>query len=255
MGLTSLGLGSNFLKNEGITIIADALLSNKGLKLSSLDFSNNGIGPIGAKSVAAMLAVMSSLTQLDLSKNQLCGVDEYKRGTYCADGIKAIADALGISTSLTKLDLSCNMLCGVDEEGDGEYDTTAIKAIAEALGISASLTSCNVLFNRMNVATAKLLVEGVKDKDISLCGIKSDQTTCDLNGSDKYSFEKLGPPDAILLASDLSKVGVSASLTSLGLGYNQLQDEGVTSICDAVQSNKQLKLASLDFEYNKITVV
>ena len=43
------------------------------------------------------------LVQLDLSGNELCGVDLGGRGTYTTEGIKAIADALGVSASLTQV--------------------------------------------------------------------------------------------------------------------------------------------------------
>ena len=48
--------------------------------------------------------------------------------------------------------------------------------IAPELGVMASLTSCNVLKNNLDVAAARLLVDTVKDKDISLCGITPEQT-------------------------------------------------------------------------------
>ena len=42
-------------------------------------------------------------SQLNLSNNQLCGLDAFGRGTYTAEGVKAIADALGVNASLTNL--------------------------------------------------------------------------------------------------------------------------------------------------------
>ena len=107
------------------------------------------------------------------------------------------------------MDLSQNQLCGVDLLGNGTYTAEGVKAIADALGVNASLTRCNILRNKMDVASAMLLVDAVKDKDCSLAGITPDQTTAD------FSYHGLEPPDAILLASDLSKAGVSASLTNL----------------------------------------
>ena len=43
-----------------------------------------------------------------------------------------------------------------------------------------------------------------------------------------------------------------ASMTSLSLGDNSLGDEGVTAICEAVQSNKEMKLTSLDIQSNGV---
>ena len=111
------------------------------------------------------------------------------------------------------MDLSQNQLCGVDLLGNGTYTAEGVKAIADALGVNASLTRCNILRNKMDVASAMLLVDAVKDKDCSLAGITPDQTTA--NFRPLISDHDLRPPDAILLASDLSKAGVSASLTEV----------------------------------------
>mmetsp|Transcript_72251 Transcript_72251/g.120380 ORF Transcript_72251/g.120380 Transcript_72251/m.120380 type:complete len:280 (-) Transcript_72251:39-878(-) len=91
------------------TVIAK-LLKFYGTSLTSLDLSSNMIDNIGGQALGELLAITASLTQLDLSINELCGVDWQGNGTYCADGIKAIADALGVSTSLTSLDVRYNNL-------------------------------------------------------------------------------------------------------------------------------------------------
>ena len=48
--------------------------------------------------------------QLDLSYNQLCGIDLNGHGTYTAEGIQAIANALKGNGSLTSLDARFNHL-------------------------------------------------------------------------------------------------------------------------------------------------
>jgi hypothetical protein len=50
-----------------------------------------------------MLGVNGGLTSLDLSGNQLCGLDLNGRGTYTAEGITAIAEALRVNGGLTKM--------------------------------------------------------------------------------------------------------------------------------------------------------
>ena len=58
-----------------------------------------------------MLAFVSTaVTQLDLSWNQLCGVDLEGNGTYTVEGIQAFADALRVNTALTRVDASYNSL-------------------------------------------------------------------------------------------------------------------------------------------------
>ncbi len=68
------------------------------------------------------------------------------------------------------------------------------------------LTVTNLLGNQLDAESAKMLAEVAKLKDISLCGIQRDQTTAD------FSSYGLLPPDAILLASDLSQASVTGGL-------------------------------------------
>ena len=63
------------------------------------------------------------------------------------------------------------------------------------------------------------------------------------------SGKNLHVASAIVIASLIS---VNGSLTALGLSYNNLKDEGVSAVCEAIQSNKETKLASLNFGVNEI---
>jgi hypothetical protein len=71
--------------------------------------------------------------QLDLSRNQLCGVNKYGQGTFTAEGITAIADALRVNGALTKLSLAQNKL---EEAGT--------KAICEALEQNTTLKELDI---------------------------------------------------------------------------------------------------------------
>jgi hypothetical protein len=108
----------------------------------------------------------------------------------------------------------------------------------------------NLLHNQLDAESAKMLAEVAKQKGISLCGIQRDQTTADLSG------HALQPPDAILLASDLSQAVVTGVLTSLNLSKNQLcglnaigkgtyTAEGITAIADALRVNGALTMCDL----------
>ena len=76
--------------------------------------------------------------------------------------------------------------------------------------------------------------------------VQRDQTAAD------FHDKNLQPPDAILLASDLSQAIVTGALTELSIYCNNVGDEGVRAICEAIQSNKETKLASLNLRANKI---
>jgi hypothetical protein len=103
----------------------------------------------------------------------------------------------------------------------------------------------NLLRNQLDAESAKMLAEVAKQKGISLCGIQRDQTTAD------FSNQNLKPPDAILLASDLSQAVVTSALTSINLSNNVLcgvdkwgqgtyTAEGITAIADALRVNGAL---------------
>jgi len=68
-----------------------------------LDLRGNRLGTAGAAALALGLAANSSLTSLNLSENQLCGLDRHGRGTHTAEGIIAIADALRVNGALTEV--------------------------------------------------------------------------------------------------------------------------------------------------------
>ena len=64
-------MSSNELKDEGVSAVCEAIQSNKETKLASLNMGTNSIGPTGAKSVAAMVAVTGALIECDLSNNDM----------------------------------------------------------------------------------------------------------------------------------------------------------------------------------------
>ena len=86
-----------------------------------------------------------------------------------------------------------------------------VKLIAEVLrtSITGGLTVTNLLGNYLDAESAKMLAEVAKQKGISLCGIRCDQTWAN------FSSKELMSPDVILLASDLSQVVVTGALTTV----------------------------------------
>ena len=68
--------------------------------------ARSGLGPEGAKILAEMLRVSSSMTSLNLASNNLTQgplMADYSSDRTDMTGIKAIADALSVSTSMTSL--------------------------------------------------------------------------------------------------------------------------------------------------------
>ena len=69
--LSTLNLNGNQIKDEGFGAICEAVQSNKETKLATLWIGDNGIGPAGAKSLAALVAASPSLSLLYASGNPL----------------------------------------------------------------------------------------------------------------------------------------------------------------------------------------
>ena len=59
------------MRNEGTTILCDALRKSEVTNVQELDLSFNSIGAEGAKAVAAMAAVVGSITVTDMRYNNL----------------------------------------------------------------------------------------------------------------------------------------------------------------------------------------
>jgi Ran GTPase-activating protein (RanGAP) involved in mRNA processing and transport len=90
----------NQLGDEGTTILCDALRESTVSKVQELSLIGNGIGPDGAKAIAALCAVCASLTKILVGWNRLGN-----------EGATILCDALRESTVVTKvqeLDLSNN---------------------------------------------------------------------------------------------------------------------------------------------------
>jgi NLR family CARD domain-containing protein 3 len=196
--LTALDLSSNDVKDEGVSAVCKAIQSNKETKLASLNFRYNGIGPVGANAVAAMVAVTGALTVTNLLGNQL--------DAESAKMLAEVAKQKGIS------------LCGIQRDQTtahfSDQDLKPPDAILLASDLSQAvvtggLTVTNLLRNQLDAESAKMLAEVAKQKGISLCGIQRDQTTA------HFSDQDLKPPDAILLASDLSQAVVTGALTKI----------------------------------------
>ena len=97
--------------------------------------------------------------QLDLSRNQLCGINEYGQGTYTAEGITAMADALRVNGGLKELsfedsyvgDEGVGAICEAIQSsketkvaslntGDKRIGSVGAKSVAAMVAVTGSLT-------------------------------------------------------------------------------------------------------------------
>ena len=185
---------------------------------TTADLSGHALQPPDAILLASDLTqavVTGGLTKLSLAENELG-----------EEGTKAICEALEQDKTLEELDIS-NI--GV---------TAVAKHVAKILGVNGALTVTNLLGNRLDLKSAKLLAEVAKQKGISLCGIQRDQTTAD------FRYKRLEPPDAILLASDLSQAVVTGALTVTNLLGNQLDAESAKMLAE-VAKQKGISLCGI----------
>jgi len=142
-----------------------------------------------------------------------------------AEGANFIAEALRVNGSLTSLNVSYNKL---GPEG--------VKELAAGLAVSGSLTVCTLLKNDLNMEAASSLAGLGKEKNISLSGITRDQTEAN------YAHWSLQPADAVLLAADLSNEVVSASLTSIDVGYNQIAQAAALELLAIMKGKKMVSI-------------
>jgi Ran GTPase-activating protein (RanGAP) involved in mRNA processing and transport len=253
--LTECNLQSNHLGAKGWTVVFTALRNSKVSKISTWDLRAEfraeydiKVSIKSIKPLAEYIAVSGGLTALDLSFNNL--IDE---------GVSEVCEAIqnNKETKLASLNFERNRIGPV-----------GANAVAAMVAVNGALTVANLLRNPLDAESAKMLAEVAKQKGISLCGIRRDQTTADFH--DQY----LKPPDAILLASDLTQavvtggltsinlsgnhltnlgtdmtgikelaaaLGVNGGLTKISLAKNKLGEEGTKAICEATEQNTTLK--------------
>ena len=249
--LTSLNLSSethsvmnSVIGPEGGTAIIEALQGNKTLR--ELNLWGNDIGSDAAKLMATWMAANSSLTHCDVRFNDIIG----EGATQLSEAVLAntkieVFNVIPIkemrADSLTTLDLSYEHIGVVGG-----------MVVAGLVPVMPSLTVANVLYTSLDVDSAKMLAEVAKQKGISLCGIKPDATKADLSSRGLHWSRRLGPVDAILIASDLA---VRASLTAVDLSFNNLGGGETGDIkAFAVHYNEKDKVNSYEYRGREMIV-
>ena len=129
----------------GIQAIADALRKNDSL--TSVSLLKNEFDDETVAMLLKLKEEKPNLTTLcGLEPEQK--VADFKAWSLTAQDAMLLAPEIAASKSLTSLNLSMNNLCGLHELfGTGTYTTKGVVAIAEALRINKSLTKLNVSNN------------------------------------------------------------------------------------------------------------
>jgi len=177
-----------------------------------------------------------------------------------AEGAAALAPALAANGGLTSLNLSDNQLCGLNRHGRGTYTAEGIAAIADTLRVNGALTVTNLLGNQLDAESAKMLAKVAKHKGISLCGIRRDQTTADFSRKDLEPTDAIllasdlsqAVVTGALTSLDLSNnalCGVAKDPFGAGLSGTYTA-EGITAIADALRVNGGL--TSIDLSGSKL---
>ena len=79
------------------------------------------------------------------------------------------------------MNLSGNELCGIDYRGQGVYNADGIKAIADSIAVTPSLTSINLLNSWLDTKAASVLLKVKEKKPMlrTLCGLTHAETGLD----------------------------------------------------------------------------
>jgi len=200
--------------------------------MTELNLCYEGLqGPV-AMLISYLIPSMGALTRIDVRNNNIAGDGAEQLAATVLGNLKIeMFNEIPIkemrADSLTELDLK-----------EKHFGVEGGMVVAGLIPVMGALTVANLLRNELDAESAKMLAEVAKQKGISLCGIQRDQTTADFSSQ---NYKDLKPPDAILLASDLSQAVVTGGLTKISLARNKLGEEGTKAICEALKQNKTLK--------------
>lgn len=207
----NLDLWHNQIGPQGASALAKMLVTN--VTLNTLYLRNNQIGYQGARAIASALYKNKTLRCLDLGENEIRDL-----------GAQLLADALSKNATLQSLVLWKNSI-----------GRLGISAIAEMLKKNKTLDTLNLSSNKIGKLELELLLTGLADNS-SLLSLSL--------GSNQF-----GNAGVLILSSFLSNP--KTKLQSLDLGNNQISDESIHAIAQALISNKTLQ--SLDLYRNLIS--
>ena len=160
--LTALNMLGNELDTEAAKMLA-TIAKARGISLCGIsptqthaNFYYMGLKAPDAQLLAADLKLRPSLTILELPSNEIG-----------PEGASALAASIRDHAGLTAIDLSFNQLAGVNHStGKGTYTPAGVRAIAEAVRTStvSAVTSLNLKYNDLKPTDIELLREAVAER-------------------------------------------------------------------------------------------
>ncbi|XP_072894813.1 ribonuclease inhibitor-like, partial [Hemitrygon akajei] len=205
--LTELDLSENKLGDSGVKLVS-AALRNPECKIQKLWLNNVGLTDSGAEGLGSALSTNPSLTELDLSKNELGD-----------SGVKLVSAALrNPECKIQKLWLN-----NVGLTDSGAQD------LGSALSTNPSLTVLDLSENKLGDSGVKLVSAALRNPE---CKIQ------------KLWLNRVGLTDSG--AEDfVSALSTKPSLTELNLGFNSLTDGSVPGLRRLILTLPSLELIRL----------
>ncbi|XP_067882422.1 NACHT, LRR and PYD domains-containing protein 3-like [Heterodontus francisci] len=236
-----LRLDSNNLGDSGVKLLS-AALRNPDCKIQKLGLGRNNLTDSCIEDLASALSTNRSLTDLDLSDNNLGD-----------SGVKLLSEALR------------NPDCKIQKLGLVENNLTAscIEDLASTLSTNRSLTDLDLNFNKLGDSGVKLPFDALRNPDCKIQKLKlvennltasciedlasalsTNRSLTDLN----LNYNKLGDSGVNLLSEALRNP--DCKIQKLWLGRNNLSDSCIEDLASALNTNRSL--TDLDLNNNKL---
>ncbi|XP_059817783.1 ribonuclease inhibitor-like isoform X2 [Hypanus sabinus] len=209
-----LDLSDNKLGDGGMKLVSEALRDPE-CKIQKLGLRSVGLSAAGVVDLASALSTNRSLTELDLSYNNLGD-----------SGVKLVFQAL--RNRECKIQKLCLRSVGLTDAG--------VVYLTSALSTNCSLTELDLGYNELGDSGVKLASEALRNQE---CKIQ------------KLCLESVGLTAAgvVDLASVLT---ANHSLIDLELGNNELGDWGVKLVSEALR-NPECKLQKLGLWWTRLS--
>jgi len=196
----------------------------------AMTLSHNQLGPGDSLLIADGLRLSTSLTELDLSANRICGV--YFRsgefhGEYTPVGLIAITSAIEQSSTLTRLDLSQNSLGVSYVNGMRVPSMEGLLSLAAAVATSTSLLRVGLAYNSIGAGGGKAIGDAF--------GRNSSLTALDIGGN------LIGLKGGKAIADALT---ANLSLRHVDVRFNSLDAATKTHLRDAAQARAAAELTT-----------